>query len=48
MVKLASVSSMWMGWGSPSPGDYLQDLAKKVAATPAAIVQRTAAALRPK
>jgi tripartite-type tricarboxylate transporter receptor subunit TctC len=32
----------------PAPGEYLQDLAKKVAATPAAIVARTAAALRPR
>jgi tripartite-type tricarboxylate transporter receptor subunit TctC len=32
----------------PAPGEFLQDLAKKVAATPAAIVSRTAAALRPK
>jgi tripartite-type tricarboxylate transporter receptor subunit TctC len=33
---------------TPAPGDYLQDLAKKVAATPVAVVRRTAAALRPK
>jgi tripartite-type tricarboxylate transporter receptor subunit TctC len=33
---------------TPASGEYLQDLARKVAATPAAIVQRTAAALRPK
>ena len=33
---------------TPAPGEYLQDLARKVAATPAPIVQRTAAALRPK
>jgi tripartite-type tricarboxylate transporter receptor subunit TctC len=32
----------------PAPGEYLQDLAKKVAATPPDIVQRTAAALRAK
>ena len=33
---------------SPASGEYLQDLANKVAATPPAIVQRTAAALRAK
>jgi tripartite-type tricarboxylate transporter receptor subunit TctC len=33
---------------TPASGEYLQDLAAKVAATPAAIVQRTAAALRTK
>lgn len=33
---------------SPASGEYLQDLARKIAATPATIVQRTAAALRPK
>ncbi|HEY7296429.1 MAG TPA: tripartite tricarboxylate transporter substrate-binding protein [Xanthobacteraceae bacterium] len=32
----------------PAPGEFLQDLAKKVAATPAAVVARTAAALRPR
>ena len=32
----------------PAPGEYLQDLAKKIAATPPEIVQRTAAALRAK
>jgi tripartite-type tricarboxylate transporter receptor subunit TctC len=32
----------------PAPGEYLQELANKVAATPAEIVQRTAAALRVK
>jgi len=32
----------------PAPGEFLQDLAKKVAATPADVVQRTAAALRAK
>ena len=30
----------------PAPGEYLQDLAKKMAATPPEVVQRTAAALR--
>jgi hypothetical protein len=33
---------------TPAPGEHLQDLARKIAATPAPIVQRTAAALRPK
>jgi hypothetical protein len=33
---------------TPAPGDYLQDLARKVAATPATIVRQTTAALRPK
>ena len=32
----------------PAPGEYLQDLANKIAATPAEVVQRTAAALRAK
>ncbi|MPZ38699.1 MAG: hypothetical protein GEU95_11640 [Rhizobiales bacterium] len=32
----------------PAPGEYLEDLAKKIAATPKEIVQRTAAALRAK
>jgi tripartite-type tricarboxylate transporter receptor subunit TctC len=32
----------------PAPGEYLQDLANKIAATPADVVQRTAAALRAK
>ena len=32
----------------PASGEYLQDLAKKIAATPRAIVERTAAALRAK
>jgi tripartite-type tricarboxylate transporter receptor subunit TctC len=32
----------------PAPGEYLEDLAKKVAATPRAVVERTAAALRAK
>ena len=32
----------------PAPGEYLQDLAKQVASTPQALVQRTAAALRAK
>jgi tripartite-type tricarboxylate transporter receptor subunit TctC len=32
----------------PAPGEYLEDLAKKIAATPREIVQRTAAALRAK
>jgi tripartite-type tricarboxylate transporter receptor subunit TctC len=32
----------------PAPGQYLEDLAKKIAATPQEIVQRTAAALRAK
>jgi tripartite-type tricarboxylate transporter receptor subunit TctC len=33
---------------TPAPGDYLQDLARKVAATPATVVRQTTAALRPK
>ncbi|HTK12608.1 MAG TPA: tripartite tricarboxylate transporter substrate-binding protein [Xanthobacteraceae bacterium] len=32
----------------PESGEYLEDLAKKVAATPPAIIQRTADALKPK
>ncbi len=32
----------------PAPGEYLEDLAKKIAATPQDIVKRTAAALRAK
>jgi len=32
----------------PAPGEYLEDLAKKIAATPPDIIQRTAAALRAK
>jgi tripartite-type tricarboxylate transporter receptor subunit TctC len=32
----------------PAPGEYLEDLAKKIAATPREIVDRTAAALRAK
>jgi tripartite-type tricarboxylate transporter receptor subunit TctC len=32
----------------PASGEYLQDLANKVASTPQAVVQRTAAALRAK
>jgi tripartite-type tricarboxylate transporter receptor subunit TctC len=32
----------------PAPGEYLQELAKKTAATPKEVVERTAAALRAK
>ena len=32
----------------PAPGEYLEDLAKKIAATPPEIVRRTAEALRAK
>jgi hypothetical protein len=32
----------------PAPGEFLQDLAKKIAATPKDVVKRTAAALRAK
>jgi hypothetical protein len=32
----------------PAPGEYLADLAKKIAATPKAVIERTAAALRAK
>jgi tripartite-type tricarboxylate transporter receptor subunit TctC len=32
----------------PAPGEYLEELAKKIAATPKAVIERTAAALRAK
>jgi tripartite-type tricarboxylate transporter receptor subunit TctC len=32
----------------PAPGEFLEDLARKVAATPKAVIDRTAAALRAK
>ena len=32
----------------PAPGEYLEDLARKIAATPKPVIERTAAALRAK